>query len=164
MPDRAALLDALHPVLNIIADIDPASPDAAQTLNERLPMGGPVLEKVGSLVRAGAHAGWLAPKGEAGMRFGRVSRPSLETRDFAVDAVDMDHPGPPHTHPRGELNLCFAIEGSPSFDGQPPGWVVLPPGSWHVPTVVGGRMAILYFLPGGAYQSGPDLAPQAADG
>ena len=98
------------------------------------------------------------------MRFGRVSKALPETRDFAVDAVDMEGPGPPHTHPRGELNLCFALDGSPTFDGQPPGWVVLGPGSWHVPTVAGGRMAILYFLPGGAWQSGPALAPAGERG
>ena len=60
---------------------------------------------------------------------------------------------------RGEFDLCFALSGAPTFDGHPPGWVVLPPNSWHVPTVAGGRMAILYFLPGGAFQMGPETAP-----
>ena len=49
-----------------------------------------------------------------------------------------------------EIDLCLALEGSPTFDGRPPGWLVLPPGSRHVPTVTGGDMAILYFLPDGA--------------
>jgi hypothetical protein len=64
----------------------------------------------------------------------------------------MTAPGPRHKHPRGEVNLSFALEGAPRFDGQPEGWVVFPPGSEHVPTVTGGRMLIAYFLPGGAIE------------
>ena len=36
------------------------------------------------------------------------------------------------------------------FDGHAEGWTVYPSGSWHVPSVAGGVMDILYFLPGGA--------------
>ena len=42
------------------------------------------------------------------------------------------------------------LDGEPRFDGNPPGWTVYPPGSWHIPTVTSGKMAILYFLPEGA--------------
>jgi hypothetical protein len=52
-------------------------------------------------------------------------------------------------HPGGEVNWCVALDGDPRFDGQPAGWVVMPPGSGHVPTVSGGRMLIVYLLPGG---------------
>ena len=48
------------------------------------------------------------------------------------------------------MDLCFALDGDPTFDGNPPGWTVYGPESWHVPTVADGTMAILYFLPGGA--------------
>lgn len=155
MADRTTLLEALGPVLEALAQIDPDLPDAADRLQARLPLAGTAVRAVEALVREGAADGWLCPKGEPGMRFGRVTKPLPETHDFAVDAVDMARPGPGHTHPRGELNLCFALEGDPRFDGQAPGWVVLPSGSWHIPTVSGGRMAILYFLPGGAFQMGP---------
>lgn len=160
MSDRAALIEALQPILREIASLDAADPAAAAQLNARFPLDGETLAPVLALVAQGVAGGWLTPKGEPGMRFGRVSRPAPETLDHAVDAVDMDRPGPAHTHPRGEFNLCVALDGAPSFDGQPPGWVVLPPGSWHVPTVTGGRMAILYFLPGGAWVSGPEHPPQ----
>ena len=66
----------------------------------------------------------------------------------------MDGSGPGHLHPDGEFDLCFPIAGSPLFDGNSPGWTVYPPGSWHVPTVTGGRMGILYFLPNGAIHFG----------
>ena len=64
----------------------------------------------------------------------------------------MSSPGPMHAHPNGEIDLCFALDGEPTFDGHPPGWVVFRPGSKHIPTVVGGPMLILYLLPGGAIE------------
>jgi len=67
----------------------------------------------------------------------------------------MTEPGPGHAHPRGEVDLCMAIEGDPRFDGRKEGWTAYAPGSWHIPTVQGGRMAILYFLPGGEIRFGP---------
>ena len=47
------------------------------------------------------------------------------------------------------INLGFAMSGKPLFDGRPPGWVVFPPASHHIPTVTGGEMLIVYFVPGG---------------
>ena len=67
----------------------------------------------------------------------------------------MSGPGPGHVHPNGEFDLSFALDGNPKFDGQAEGWLVLPPGSWHTPTVTDGRMGILYFLPNGAIEFGP---------
>ena len=59
------------------------------------------------------------------------------------------------THPNGEVDLCFTVDGNPTFDGNAPGWTVYEPGSWHVPSVADGVMDILYFLPGGAIKFGP---------
>ena len=92
---------------------------------------------------------WLLPKSSGGIRFGRVAK---DLHGFAVDAVLMDVPGPRHRHPNGEIDLCFVTKGEPRFDGQPAGWVVYGKGSAHVPTVTGGEMLILYFLPGGAIE------------
>ena len=85
------------------------------------------------------------------MQFARVIKPADDPAGCSVDAVFMENAeGPAHTHPNGEIDLCFAVSGDPRFDGAPEGWTVYPPGSWHVPTVEGGAMDILYFLPGGA--------------
>ncbi len=159
MEQRAALLSALAPVLARLADEEPGDPGLAARLNAELPHDGPALAALAALVREGAQAGWLAPKGGPGLAFGRVSKPLEATRDFSIDAVVMDRPGPGHVHPRGEIDLCFALSGEPRFDGQPAGWVCYEPGSWHVPTVSGGSMAILYFLPGGAFQMAPEGPP-----
>ena len=83
------------------------------------------------------------------MKFGRVTKALPESDDFSIDVVHMNGPGPHHKHPGGEVNYCIALDGEPRFDGQPPGWVVMPPGSGHVPTVSGGRMLIVYLLPKG---------------
>ena len=47
------------------------------------------------------------------------------------------------------MSWCIPTEGSPIFEGAGSGWVVLPPGSHHTPTVTDGRMVIVYWIPGG---------------
>jgi hypothetical protein len=150
----AALQESLKPILSVLKDIDPSDPNAADLLNQRLPLGGPELLRVRSLVDTGLENGWLCPREGAGLRYGRASRASEATHHFSIETVDMAGSGPGHLHPDGEFDLCFPIAGSPLFDGHPPGWTVYPPGSWHVPTVTGGRMGILYFLPNGAIRFG----------
>ena len=150
--DRTVLLNALAPLLDRLADVDTAADGATAALNQSIPLGGALLQPIEALVRQGIREGWLTPRGNPGVKYGRVSKPSEDSRGFSIDAVYMDRPGPEHTHPRGEIDLCFALSGAPEFDGHPPGWVVLPPGSRHVPTVSGGEMAILYFLPDGAIE------------
>ncbi len=154
MSTRDDLDRALEPVLALLRDVDPSDPAAVATLNERLPPGGETLTALAAVVREGVDAGWLAERENAGIRFGRV-RKAASDDEHSIDCVHMDQPGPGHTHPNGEIDLCFAVSGQPTFDGNPPGWTVYPPGSWHVPTVAGGVMDILYFLPGGAIRFEP---------
>ena len=155
MSDPVELLEALGPVIELLKDVDPAKPGLAQTLEQNIPLGGVLLGPVEKLVRNGLEEGWLCPRGGDGVRYGRLCKSSEATHGYSIDAVDMTAPGPGHAHPKGEIDLCFTVEGNPTFDGQTSGWTVYPPGSWHVPTVRGGRMAILYFLPGGEIRFGP---------
>ena len=150
-----ALLDALAPILTTLKGLDLNAPDAAASLNARYPVDGSDLAGVVALVREGIDAGWLCPREGGGLRYGRAAKAGEATLGFGIDTVDMTGPGPGHTHPTGEIDLCIALEGAPTFDGNPPGWTVYPAGSWHVPTVSGGRMGILYFLPDGAIKFGP---------
>jgi hypothetical protein len=148
---RERLIAALDPVLTVVRTIDPADPTAVARLVEHLPPDGPVLTELATLVRRGVTEGWLCEREANGVHFSRVAHPDHPaTAPVSIDAVHMDGPGPGHTHPNGEIDLCFAVSGDPTFDGHPPGWVVYPPETWHVPTVAGGRMDILYFLPEGA--------------
>lgn len=149
-PEALALESALRGLLPEIDAVGAAGGmAAAATLNQRLPFTGPVVQGIRALCSQGVEAGWLLPR-EAGprVRFGRLAK---DLGGYAVDCVWMkDGAGMGHTHPQGEINMCFAWEGTPRFDGHPPGWVVFPPGSHHVPTVTGGTMLFVYFTPGGA--------------
>lgn len=152
---KEQLLEALAPLVEFLDALDPASTHAAAKLNERFPIAGEDMQALASLYKTGLAEGWLCDRdGGPGVRYSRVSK-KTGTAEFSIDAVSMDAPGPGHTHPNGEFDLCFASGGEPEFDGNSPGWTVYPPGSWHVPTVSGGSMNILYFLPGGAIEFGP---------
>jgi len=146
-PEEVRMLQSLRPVCRFIADLDLSEPErAAAALREEF---GDLAELKAEVLAADPDD--LVPR-RAGpdVRFGRVSKPCEATAGMSIDAVDMTGQAAEHTHPKGEVSLCFATEGDPRFMGQPEGWVVVPPGSRHVPTVTGGRMRIVYFLPEGA--------------
>jgi hypothetical protein len=146
---------ALKPLFEALAGADLADRALAGRLAAEFPADGPVCAAVRAAARAGLAEGWLCNRENGGVRFSRPVKPSEATHGYSVDAVVMDRvAGPKHTHTNGEVNLCFTEEGSAEteFCGHPEGWVVFPPGSTHVPRVDGGRMLILYFLPGGAIQ------------
>lgn len=155
MSNRETAIQVLLPILDVLKAIDPADPNATQQLNQLLPLSDPRMSAARQLVTDGLAEGWLAPREAGGVKFGRVAKPTDATSGFSIDAVEMNGPGPGHVHPNGEFDLSFALDGSPKFEGQPEGWVVLPPNSWHIPTVTDGRMGILYFLPQGAIEFGP---------
>ncbi|MCA8967834.1 MAG: DUF4863 family protein, partial [Planctomycetes bacterium] len=114
-----------------------------------LPFGGDLVASIRASATAAAEAGWLLPKENGAIRFGRITK---DLEGFSVDAVFMSSPGPRHRHPKGEIDLCFTLAGEARFDGHAEGWVVYGPDSTHVPTVTDGSMLILYFLPGGAME------------
>lgn len=146
-PDKQTLLDALAPMLAVAATLDLQQAGVARTtLASAFPRDGEAWQTVKRLFSQGRQAGWLCDRDNGDVRFSRVQKGP----GFSIDAVHMRSPGPGHTHGKGEVDLCFAVSGDPRFDGQPEGFVVYPPGSWHVPTVSGGVMDILYFLPDGA--------------
>ncbi len=100
--------------------------------------------------QAGVAEGWLCQREGGGIRYGRIFKPAPELHGFSVDVVDMaDIAGPHHVHPEGEIDLVMPVEGEARFDGRPAGWLVMPPGSAHRPTVSQGRALVLYLLPNG---------------
>lgn len=150
---RESLEAALTPIFTALAGADLGDRTLAARLAAEFPFTGPVISAVRAAATAGVAEGWLCNRENAGIRFSRPVKPSPATHGLAVDAVVMDRiAGPKHTHPNGEVNLCFAEEGAPEFCGHGEGWVVFPPMSTHVPSVQGGRMLILYLLPGGAIE------------
>ncbi len=147
---KEELLEALRPVLETVAALDLKAPGAAEALESRFPADGEALAPIRRLVREGVKAGWLADRESGGVRFSRLCKAGPDTLGLSIDVVHMRAPGPGHTHPNGEVDLCFPVEGQPTFDGRSAAWTVYPPDSWHVPSVADGVMDILYFLPDGA--------------
>lgn len=145
---KEQFVELLRPLAQQLATLAGDRLDVA-AVERLLPFAGALVAKVREAAFAAIDSPWLLPKQQAGIRFGRVAK---ELCGFSVDAVWMDRAGPKHRHPDGEIDLCFAESGEPRFDGKPEGWVVYGKDSTHVPTVQGGSMLILYFLPGGAIE------------
>lgn len=159
------LIDQLAPFLETVAglpldecrDADGAASIAAQ-LERAHPAQGAAFQAVGETLRRGVAEGWLCDRGEPEARFSRVAKASPDTHDLSIDVVALEGPALRHRHPRGEITMAFAADPSTTgsrFDDHPAGWVVMPAGSVHVPTVTGPRMHLLYFLPGGAVEWNP---------
>ncbi|MGE0145388.1 MAG: DUF4863 family protein [Planctomycetota bacterium] len=147
MDPKESFQQLLAPLADRLAAFELSDPAAvAATLSRELPLDHPSIRALRDAAVAGMAAGWLLPKENQGIRFGRAAK---DLSGFSVDAVWMQSPGPRHRHPAGEIDLCFALDGDPRFDGNPEGWTVYGADSTHVPTVRGGSMLILYFLPGG---------------
>jgi hypothetical protein len=131
----------------------PLDDGLARWLNGRFPAGSPTVGAIARACREGDAAGWICAREHAGIRYGRVIKPSPATHGFSVDVVDMaDIAGGHHTHPQGEIDLVLPLEGDARFDGHGAGWCVYPAGSAHTPTVSGGRAYVLYLLPQGAIE------------
>ncbi len=109
--------------------------------------------------QAGVAEGWLCQREGGGIRYGRIFKPAPDLHGFSVDVVDMaDIAGPHHLHPEGEIDLVMPLDGDARFDGRPAGWLVMPPGSAHRPTVSQGRALVLYLLPNGRIDFTKDSA------
>lgn len=146
----STLIDVFAPLIAAADGVSPSDPQAAGVLlRQRLDPHGASARELNARLRQLLDAGEIAQRGAPPVKYGRVAKAGPQTREFSIDVVDMNGAGPRHRHPRGEINYCIALEGAPTFMGQPPGWVVEPPGSEHVPTVAGGRMLIVYLLPQG---------------
>ncbi len=147
------MIEVFQPLLQAAEGVKLSDPAVAVAeLSRRLePASRRALELNRELERLLAE-GKLAQRGELPVKYGRVSKAGEETLGFSIDVVLMSGAGPLHAHPTGEVNWCVALDGAPTFDGSPPGWVVFPPGSRHIPTVAGGTMLIVYLLPEGAIE------------
>ncbi len=143
--EKEALLLAAAPLLERLSRLDATNP--ALALRE---LAGFAVSGFEEALREAHAEGWITPREQAGVKFGRLCKASEATHGFSIDIVEMSGAAAgPHTHPQGEFDLSFALAGTPRFDGHAPGWLVYPPGSRHTPVVTGGTMLIAYFLPGG---------------
>ncbi len=132
----------------------PLDADLDTWLNAEHGAGSKTYQALKAACEAGVAAGWLCNREGGGIRYGRIFKPADDLHGFSVDVVDMrDLAGPHHVHPNGEIDLVMPQEGDAAlFDGRPAGWLVMPPGSAHRPTVSQGRALVLYLLPQGAIE------------
>jgi len=136
-----AIWQHLDPVVELLSQLDLADADATrQSLTERFG----AMPELQQFCRE--HVAELCPKQAGSTRFGRLAK---DRCGFSVDTVVSSGRGMEHTHPRGEINFCFALDGEPRFDGDAPGWIVYAPDTRHPANVEGGTMFMIYFLPGG---------------
>ena len=158
LENPSPLLDpvALADLLGFASTLDLGAAQRAQeALESRFPFEGERIQALGRALNEARLAGEICQRGGEGLRYSRLFPSSQASESLSADAVWMRILGPHHTHPLGEINLCFATEGAPTFDGHGPGWTVYAPGSSHRPHVAGGAMMILYLLPEGAVEFGP---------
>jgi hypothetical protein len=163
--DSAHLLDLLTPVLAAVASAgvrdttdDATADEVRAALQCAVPFEGETIQAIGAALREGIAAGWLCHRGEEDARFSRIAKASDATAGLSIDIVALRGPALRHGHPAGEVTLAFPAGDGPAagrFDGHPPGWVVMPAGSTHTPTVTGDPMHLLYFLPGGEVDWAP---------
>lgn len=145
------LIELMTPMMKHIESIDLIdAPGSTNNLKLHFPIDSPQILTLRNYIMEHLDSEWLFPKSHRGIRFGRVA--DKTEHGLSIDIVDMDKAGPSHLHPKGEVDLSFALSGDPKFDAKNEGWTVYPPNSWHRPTVTEGRMVIVYFLPDGALE------------
>lgn len=125
----------------------------AKWLDATYPPTSATFRKIAALIETGDAEGWICPRENDGVRWGRVVKPGAEAGRFSVDVVHMEScRGPHHVHPQGEIGMIMPVVAEPNFDGHPEGWYVYGPGSAHHPTVTDGSAYVLYLLPEGAIE------------
>ena len=137
-------------MLDAAQGLDLTDPARAVTeLGRRFDPSGAAAQELHKRLVALLETGQIAQRGALPVCYGRVSKAVEETGNFSIDVVHTNGAGPAHVHPAGEVNYLLPLEGSPTFENTAAGWVVMAPGSKHVPQVHGGRMLIVYLLPKG---------------
>jgi len=149
-PTAADFTALLAPISRFVATLDLANTAAAEAaLAREFPPA--KVDAIAVAARAALASGAICGRGEPGMRFSRVAKPENDAGACSIDAVHMTNAaGPVHTHTKGEVCLCLADSGTPTFEDRSATWIVMPPGSRHVPEVKRGSMLILYWWPQGA--------------
>jgi hypothetical protein len=149
----AAPLETFRPLIDACRDLDLSDRESAEAqLRTRFDPEGEAAAELRTRLLDLLDAGEIAHKGELPVKWGRAAKATPDSSDLSIDVVLMNGAGPRHTHPQGEVDYCIPLEGKPTFEGCPRGWVVMPPGSVHVPAVENGTMLIVYLLPQGAIE------------
>jgi hypothetical protein len=154
---REEIQEACKPILHFLSK-NKISSTLSTDLAQEFPKDSTQLQNIESLCKKALAENLIKMRGAPELRFGRILKPT-EACPVSIDIVDMNCKGPGHTHPLGEVDLCFPQDPGAEFDGNADTWIVYPERSWHEPTVSKGRMIILYFLPEGSirFETNPSV-------
>ena len=147
--NRRKLLGILAPVTSEISGVSWDS-ELMERLNHQFSPESDLFRALTDCCQDGIESGWMGLQGEEKRKGARVIEAGTETNGMSIDVVQLvDFTGPHHRHPNGEVCAIMTAGPDDTFDDQPEGWAVYPPGSEHWPAGKGGRVRVLFFLPGG---------------
>ena len=161
-PSKPAMMAAVKRLLDFIGG-KPLDKNLEALLNEHYGAGTPGYAELLKLLRKGGEEGWAFYAEITGpdYRRGRIATPSGETHGLSVESGLLTNvKGNYHRHPLGEINMIGPVDATGQFCGHGAGWKVFPPDSEHYPTVTGGAVTMLFFLPNGEIEyKSPPTAP-----
>lgn len=161
-PGRDALVAMLSRLKSDLHALNLSKPEIARAqLQAKYPVTGDYLVEVRRLWQRGVEEGWLRDGASSALHGLRLAVPQKHF-PFSIDAMILGSHAFGHGHPKGEISLSWAIDGSPRYCGMDPGWLVCSPGSKHVPDVKGGSVFVLTFLPDGKIDRDVKLKAPAA--
>lgn len=160
-PHKPAMMAAIGRLLDFIGG-RPLDSELEKDLNDRYGAATDGYAELLRLLRIGIDEGWACYAEIDGpdYRRGRLAKPTPETQGFSVESGMLkDVLGNYHRHPLGEINMIGPVDPTGRFCGYGAGWKVFEPNSQHYPTVSGGKVTMLFFLPGGEIEYMPAPIP-----
>ncbi len=161
-PSKPALLEATAALLDFIGQ-RPLDDELEAALNDHYGAHTERYAHLLALLRRGIEEGWscYAEIDGPDYRRGRIAHASQDTHGFTIESGMLRNVlGNYHRHPLGEINMIGPVDATGKFCGSGAGWKVFPPDSCHYPTVTGGKVTMLFFLPNGLieYKNAPTAA------
>lgn len=150
-PSKPAMLGAVHELLDFI-DGKPLDEQLEIQLNQRYGAHTEGYRRLLTLLRQGIDEGWACYSEIDGPDYlrGRIAEASAATHGFTVESGKLKNVrGNYHRHPKGEINMIGPVDATGQFCGSGAGWRVFAPDTMHYPTVTGGLVTLLFFLPEG---------------
>jgi 2-hydroxylaminobenzoate mutase len=152
--NKPEMMEAVASLLSFLKD-KPLDKHLEVELNERFGASSEVYSNLLRLLRLGIEEGWACYAQIDGpdYRRGQLAKATDNAVGYSVETGMLKNVlGNYHLHPRGEINMIGPVDDGATFCGSGAGWKVFAPGSQHYPTVEGGKVTMLFFLPGGEIQ------------
>ncbi|NWA45683.1 DUF4863 family protein [Pseudomonas gingeri] len=150
-PSKPEMMAAVASVLSFLKD-KPLDEQLEIELNQRFGATSEVYSELLRLLRVGIEEGWACYAEIDGpdYRRGQLAKSTENANGYSVETGMLKNVlGNYHLHPQGEINMIGPEDDGATFCGNGAGWKVFAPGSQHFPTVKGGKVTMLFFLPGG---------------